>query len=125
MLNYSLEILGFLRTLLLFEFTFGDRRFEGLEFREFLFDLCNRRSVTVTIKPVASLRDEGFEFFALVVTGCSVEKRIFQVVTATVGECLKFVACFFQGATVVVKGIEALYSRLNVSFSLTMFPLFE
>lgn len=103
----------------MFEFTFGDRRFEGLEFREFLLDLCNRRSVTVTIKPVTSLGDEGFEFFALVVTGCGAEKRILQVITAAVGECLKFVACFFQGATVVVKGIEPLYPRLNVSFSLS------
>lgn len=123
MLNYSLEVLGFLRTLLLFEFTFGDRRFEGLEFREFLLDFGNRRGVTVTIKPVASLGNKGFKFFALVVTGCGVEKRIFQVVTAAVGECLKFVACFFQGATVVVKSVETLYPRLNVSSSLSRFFL--
>lgn len=116
MVNNILEIHDLPRTLLLFEFAFGDRGFESPEICEFLLDFCEGCSITVAIEPVASLRDEGFKFLALFVARDGVEKRVFKVVTATIGECLKFVAGFFQGAAVTVECVETLNSRLNVSF---------
>lgn len=111
MVNNILEIYNLPRTFLLFEFTFGDRCFESPEIRELLLNFCERCSITVAIKPVASLGDEGFKFLALFVTRDGVEKRVFKVVTATIGECLKFVAGFFQGAAVTVECVEILNSR--------------
>lgn len=119
MLNNSLENRNLPRALLLFKFTFGDRPFEGLEIGEFLFDFCERCSITITIEPVTSLGDEDFEFLALFIARDSAEERVLEVVPTAIGECLKFVAGFFQGATVTVECVETLNPRLNFSFPLS------